>query len=223
MAKNDNLTDFLTDVANAIRTKKGTTALINPQDFSSEIASIQTGGGNSIIELIEREITTFTIPQGTTKLGAGAFYRCEKLVNIIIPNSVTSIGAAAFVGCIGLTSITIPNSVTSIGNEAFSMCSKLTSITIPDSVTSIGNLAFYNCSKLTSITIPNSVTIIGSNAFNGCSKLTTIKLLPTTPPKLGNTNSIPSNVTTIEVPADSLEAYQTATNWSNFADKMVGV
>ena len=45
MAKNNNLTDFLTDVANAIRSKKGTTDLINPQDFSAEIASIETGGG----------------------------------------------------------------------------------------------------------------------------------------------------------------------------------
>ena len=43
MAKNDNLQDFLTDVANAIRNKKGTTALINPQDFSAEIASISGG------------------------------------------------------------------------------------------------------------------------------------------------------------------------------------
>ncbi len=48
MAKNNNLTDFLTDVADAIRAKKGTTAKINPQNFSSEIASIQTGGGSSI-------------------------------------------------------------------------------------------------------------------------------------------------------------------------------
>lgn len=48
MAKNDNLTDFLKDVADAIRAKKGTSALINPQDFSSEIASIQSGvGGGS--------------------------------------------------------------------------------------------------------------------------------------------------------------------------------
>lgn len=46
MAKNDNLTDFLTDVADAIREKKGTTELINPQDFASEIASIESGGGN---------------------------------------------------------------------------------------------------------------------------------------------------------------------------------
>lgn len=44
MAKNNNLTDFLTDIANAIRTKKGTAAKINPQDFSNEIASIEGGG-----------------------------------------------------------------------------------------------------------------------------------------------------------------------------------
>lgn len=47
MAKNNNLTDFLTDVANAIRAKKGATAKINPQDFSSEIASIEAGGGGT--------------------------------------------------------------------------------------------------------------------------------------------------------------------------------
>ena len=44
MAKNDNLTDFLTDVANAIREKKGTSNLINPQNFSDEIRSIESGG-----------------------------------------------------------------------------------------------------------------------------------------------------------------------------------
>ena len=49
MAKNDNLKDFLTDVANAIREKKGTTDLINPQDFSAEIASIQSGGGAVVL------------------------------------------------------------------------------------------------------------------------------------------------------------------------------
>lgn len=45
MAKDNNIQDFLTDVADAIREKKGTTDLINPQDFSNEIASIEVGGG----------------------------------------------------------------------------------------------------------------------------------------------------------------------------------
>jgi surface protein len=47
MAKNNNLTDLLADIADAIREKKGTSGPINPQDFSSEIASIETGGGNT--------------------------------------------------------------------------------------------------------------------------------------------------------------------------------
>ena len=45
MSKANNLSEFLADVANAIRSKKGTTALINPQDFSAEIESIPSGGG----------------------------------------------------------------------------------------------------------------------------------------------------------------------------------
>lgn len=40
MAKNDNLTDFLTDIADAIRHKRGTSSSINPQDFSKEIKDI---------------------------------------------------------------------------------------------------------------------------------------------------------------------------------------
>lgn len=44
MSKQDNLTDFLTDVADAIRAKKGTTDKINPQDFSDEIKNLPSGG-----------------------------------------------------------------------------------------------------------------------------------------------------------------------------------
>ena len=56
MSKQNNLTDFLTDVANAIRAKKGSTDLINPQNFSAEIAALS--GGLGVIEMTE---TTATI------------------------------------------------------------------------------------------------------------------------------------------------------------------
>lgn len=54
MAKTNNLTDFLTDVADAIREKEGSSAPINPQDFSAKIRAIQgggeSGGGGVIID-----------------------------------------------------------------------------------------------------------------------------------------------------------------------------
>lgn len=61
MAKNNNLKDFLTDVADAIRAKKGTTGLINPQDFSSEIASISTGGsgGGAVVSKSKNDVTFY--------------------------------------------------------------------------------------------------------------------------------------------------------------------
>lgn len=41
MAKNNNLQDFITDIADAIRKKKGVDYKINPQNFSNEIADIK--------------------------------------------------------------------------------------------------------------------------------------------------------------------------------------
>ena len=41
MAKNNNLKDFLVDIANAIREKTGDVGLINPQDFSKKITTIK--------------------------------------------------------------------------------------------------------------------------------------------------------------------------------------
>ena len=153
-------------------------------------------------------------------IGHSAFYSCSGLTSVTIPNSVTSIGESAFGGCSGITNVTIPDSVTSIGVRAFYVCSGLTSVTIGNGVTSIGEWAFSYCSGITNVTIPNSVTSIGQYAFYGCSGLTSLTMLPTNPPTLG-AGAIPSNVTTITVPAGCGDAYKTAARWSAYADKIV--
>lgn len=167
-------------------------------------------------------LTSITIPNSVTSIGNYTFNYCSSLTSVTIGDSVTRIGTGAFQYCSSLISITIPNSVMSIGDAAFEGCTSLTSITIPNSVTSIEMYAFLNCSKLTSITIPNNVTSIGQGAFSGCNSLTSITCEAITPPTLGSSNNR-SSVTAVYVPAESVEAYKTATNWSYYSDKIQAI
>ena len=91
-----------------------------------------------------------------------------------IPDGVTEIGYGAFSQCIDLTAVEIPDSVTYIGAYAFSWCKSLTSINLPIGVTCIDYGTFLACYRLPSIEIPRSVTYIGSSAFNACDILTNI-------------------------------------------------
>ena len=143
---------------------------------------------------------------------------------IIFDGEVTSIGNNAFTGCYdSLTGITIPDSVTSIGESAFEACMLLTDITIPDSVTSIGNAAFCDCESLASATIGNGVTSIGQIAFFNCVSLTSVFCKPIVPP-LGWYSMFSYNGRNrkIYVPHNSVDAYKSASGWSDYADYIEG-
>lgn len=114
---------------------------------------------------------TYTIPNGVTNIGDGAFYWCTSLTGVTIPASVTSIGDNGFHFCTSLTGITIPNSVTNIGYYAFENCSSLTSVTIPNSVTSIKYWTFVGCTSLGTVTVAAGVTNIGDDVFASCTNL----------------------------------------------------
>ena len=169
--------------------------------------------------VIPESITYHGITYRVTSIGEGTFNNCTGLTSVTVPESVTSIGQYAFSGCAGLTTITIPEGVTSIGEGTFYNCTGLTSVTISEGVTLIGSYAFSGCTGLASLTIPESVTSIDYSAFSDCTGLKVIDVKATTPPTIrsstfaGVDKSIP-----VYVPAESGEAYRTASYWREFTN-----
>ena len=99
----------------------------------------------------------------------------------------------------------------------------ITSLTIPEGTTKIVAYAFYFYSSLTDVTIPSTVISIGQTSFCNCSALTAITILATTPPTLGSSVFVNTNNCPIYVPAESVDAYKTATNWSTYADRIQAI
>ena len=157
---------------------------LGPGGFSSVWNGEISGGGSSgggatsadLVDLIERDITSIEIPEGTTEIGDRAFSQCTSLNSVSIPEGVTKISQYAFLECTSLTSVVIPRSVTTIESCAFLSCFALDSLIILPGVTSIGDSAFSICTSLTSVVIPNSVTQIGMSAFAGCRLLASVTI-----------------------------------------------
>ena len=211
-----------------INTKEGIRQEINRAYNTEEISTSDTF--NSYIQKLEehpfylKKLVEGTVESiklsNVTSIGNYAFYSCSGLTSVFFPNA-TSISGNAFESCSSLTSVSIPNA-TSIGSSAFQNCSSLTSVSFPNA-TSIGAGAFQYCSGLTSVSFPNA-TSIDNVAFFSCSGLTTIYVGTNTSAvcTLSNTNAFKNctNLTNIYVPASLVDSYKSATNWSNYADKI---
>jgi hypothetical protein len=147
-------------------------------------------------------IVEANIGSGFTSLGTGPFQGCSELTAATIPSTVRSMGPYAFEYS-GIREITIPDSVTAF--------------TYPDYITSgYGN--FNKCSGLTSITIGTGLTTLPRYTFDGCSALQTVTMNRTTPPTLENyCFKGCTSLQHIYVPASSVNAYKTASGWSDYA------
>ena len=81
-----------------------------------------------LIELTNKNLSTYTIHKDTKSIAYGVFQYCDRLASITIPDRVAAIGSRAFYSCDGLMSVTIGDSMTTIGDDAFRYCSNLTTI-----------------------------------------------------------------------------------------------
>ncbi len=120
-------------------------------------------------------IGEFTVPDGITRIGEGAFWE-SSLSSINIPASVVSIGNEAFEDCKSLTTFTLPSTVRTIGEDLLFGCASLKVVTLPDNLTAIPNGFLQGCALLERVDVPASVTRIGEFAMSECAALATTNI-----------------------------------------------
>ena len=112
----------------------------NNEYYKSIDGNLYTKDGKTLIQYaICKTDSEFVIPDGVTKIGYAAFYKCTSLTSVVIPDSVTEIGDDAFYNCTSLISVVIPDSVTIVGKFAFEGCESLV-FTEYDNAYYLGNL-----------------------------------------------------------------------------------
>ena len=163
------------------------------------------------------------ISDSVKNIESRAFYCCRCLRSLVIPNSVEVIGSSSFFS-IPLQFLSIPNSIERIETSAFRSGCYIQTLIIPDSVTSIGETSFQSPNKLQLLIIPDSVTSIERQAFENCEMLTKCIIKSIVPPTLGiYVFRFMPEYAKIFVPAESVDAYKTATNWSAYADHIFAI
>lgn len=160
-------------------------------------------------------LDSITIPSTALSIGDYAFYT-SNLYFVVIPSG-SQMGKECYEES-GIKVTSLPPSVT-FTSYTFYGGHTLRRLFLPEGVTLLPGSIFGECYSLASITIPSTVTEIGQSAFYGCYNLSDVYMLSQTPPTLGT--SAFTGYEIIHVPSGSLSAYQSATNWSNYASKMV--
>lgn len=141
------------------------------------------------------------IPDGTTSIPDGTFRNNDKITSVTIPESVTYIGAYAFDGCTSLQTVTVKSkNITFIGRDAFRGTKFFTetqrkngglyletedgqasyliaadaqteTLNVQENCLIIAEYALYGCTSLKNLATGNRLTVICGYAFAGCTSL----------------------------------------------------
>lgn len=188
----------LTSVANAIRTKGGTSAsLAFPAGFVQAIGDIPTGGGGINWD----DFATRTVPSGeihltVTNIGDFAFpFRPTQNWKVYAPN-VTSMGTAPFTNAKKLKEVYLPKLSTS-GYQTFYGA---TDVELVDFglISSIPSAAFQN-TKVSTLILRKS---------DGVATLSNVNIFKNSPFASNGAGG------TLYVPNSLISSYQAASNWS---------
>ena len=107
--------------------------------------------------------------------------------------------------------------------------SNIVGIEIGNATTTIGDYTFQNgnsfggkYNNVKYVTIPSSVTKIGISAFAGCTSLEKVTIYSTVPPNIKDF-VFGESTCPIYVPAASVDAYKSASGWSDYASRIQAI
>lgn len=235
---------YLSDIADAIRTKSGGGTTYKPSEMAQGILDIPSGGGGgfSIEDYLGHQFTgsaTFT----DSDVGFFSLQNQTGITSLSFPNATTlgNVSAGGFSGMTGLISFSAPKatrvpssmlngntSMTSVNLDKLDDtstnllygCASLPVVVLP-SVKTIYSQTFRNCNNLESLDVLGTNGFTNQNNMNGCTKLNKLIIRKNGVATLSNINNFTgtpfaSNGTggTLYVPQAQIASYQSATNWS---------
>lgn len=188
---------------------------------SQQLRSLSIGEGVRSIGIDAcyecRNLVSVSLPSTLTTLHDGAFSSCHRLREILLPPHLSSIGHGAFVGTYALRHITIPEGITCLPTDCF-VSSGIESISLPSTLRVLERGVFFDCRHLRAVTLPASIERIGEYCFLHCDSLRQVTILAPTPPAITNVFADTTGLRrTLFVPKGSIEAYQQAPYWQEFA------
>lgn len=181
MARTDTLGNFVTDVAEAIRTKEGTTEKIPVSEFDTRITNLPSGGGTPEIGYTINKWDDTGVPKdiaivGMTVVPKNYYTSIPRTIEkVIIPEGVVTINDSGLSGMSYLTDVVLPNSLTRINSYALSNNSKL-NIKNLNKVEILNLASLQNNTSLVQLSMPYIKTIVTSGIssyapFRYCSSL----------------------------------------------------
>lgn len=227
----------LSSVADAIRTKGGTSAaLAFPSGFVDAIDAIETGGGGSsysdmVSAFAKQEISGDIVLDSSVTGFPHTYFMSGQPISSFRGDGIVGLGNYSFSQCTSLVTIHFPNLTSLYATHCFDGCSALTMACFPKlgtgSTQYTYTATFYNCSSLQSAdlgTLGDTSRGRGLNNqdFYGCTNLKTLILRKNDAIcALGNVNAFQNSAFdstgtggTLYVPSSLISSYQSATNWS---------
>lgn len=183
-------------------------------------------------------MTSFSAPNLESLSGKGSIFTgCFRLVNVDL-GTVAELPALTFYGCNNLSYVPNAERLTYIGQQCFPYNAGITIADLPK-LERLDSFSFSGCGNLKEVHL-GSIVVLNGNTFNNCHKLeiveigdkctkidrsfmqgsrsdVTLIVRSKEPPTLNGSFIISGAIISILVPAEAVDAYKSAPNWSSHA------